>query len=70
MSKVELDNLNQYISNSLIRSQKAMIATTIINGNICLRMCTINPRTTYDDVREMVDLMEKYALNYLKEYPG
>jgi len=70
MNRVELDNLNQYISNSLIRSQEAMIVTTVINGFVSLRMCTINPRTTFIDVKRVIDLMASYAVNYLKDYPG
>ncbi len=69
LSKVELDNLNQYLSNSIIRSQKAMIVTTIINGYVSLRMCTVNPRTREEDVTTTVDLLEDYAINYLKDYP-
>ncbi len=69
LRKAELDNLNQYISNSIIRSQKAMIVTTIINSNVSLRMCTINPRTRKEDIKSTIDLLEDFALNYLKDYP-
>ena len=42
-------------------SRKAMLVTTILNGQIVLRMCLINPRTTMKDVTETFDLCKKYA---------
>ncbi len=69
MNKVELDNLNQYISNSIIRSQQAMIATTLIRNNVSLRMCTVNPRGTFEQMKMTVDHLTGYAMHYLRDYP-
>lgn len=57
----ELDNLNQNISNAIIGSQAAMVATTLIREVVSLRMCTVNPRTTFDDIKKTVDLMARYG---------
>jgi glutamate/tyrosine decarboxylase-like PLP-dependent enzyme len=36
-------------------------STTEIGGRVALRMCTINPRTTFDDVRATIERMEVIA---------
>jgi len=46
----ELDTLNQQISEQITASREALLVTTILNGQIVLRMCLINPRTAIEDV--------------------
>ena len=58
----ELDEFNQYISEKVVESRKALLVTTILNGQIVLRMCLINPRTTLDDVTETLELCKQFAL--------
>ena len=36
-----------------------MLTTTVINGQTVLRMCTINPRTTDDDLRSTIDMIAR-----------
>ncbi|MBA4746197.1 MAG: aminotransferase class V-fold PLP-dependent enzyme [Muricauda sp.] len=62
-SEKELDKINQYISEKVVESRKALLVTTILNGQIVLRMCLINPRTTMKDVTDTFDLCKKYALD-------
>lgn len=62
-SEKELDKINQYISEKVVESRKALLVTTILNGQIVLRMCLINPRTTMKDVTDTFDLCQKYALD-------
>jgi glutamate/tyrosine decarboxylase-like PLP-dependent enzyme len=57
----ELDALNARISSELILSGKAMLSPTVLSGRLVLRMCTINPRTTTDDVELTVAAMEEIA---------
>lgn len=61
-SEKELDKINQYISEKVVESRKALLVTTILNGQIVLRMCLINPRTTMKDVTDTLDLCKRYAL--------
>lgn len=61
-SEKQLDQINQYISEKVVESRKALLVTTILNNQIVLRMCLINPRTTMDDVTETLDLCKKFAL--------
>ena len=61
LSEKQLDKLNQYISAKVVASQKALLVTTVLNKQIVLRMCLINPRTTLHDVKETLLLCEEFA---------
>ena len=64
-SETELDKLNQYISKQIIASRSAVLVTTILQDQVVLRMCLINPRTTFNDIMETITLCEKYADDYV-----
>lgn len=49
-SKEELDCLNTRIAQEITASGYAMILTTELNGNKVLRMCTLHPETTEEDI--------------------
>ncbi|AWX45253.1 Aromatic-L-amino-acid decarboxylase [Flagellimonas maritima] len=57
----QLDAMNQYISEKVVTSRKALLVTTLLHGQVVLRMCLINPRTTIDDVKETLALCRKFA---------
>ena len=57
----DLDQLNQFLSDSIIRDGKAMLATTIVNGRTVLRMCLINPRTTFNDILSTLESLQDYG---------
>ncbi|MBZ0326728.1 MAG: aminotransferase class V-fold PLP-dependent enzyme [Altibacter sp.] len=61
LSEKKLDALNQYISAQVVSSQKALLVTTVLNKQVVLRMCLINPRTTMQDVKETITLCESFA---------
>ena len=48
----ELERLNQALVDGMIADGFAMVSSTVLRGQTVLRLCTINPRTTADDVRE------------------
>lgn len=60
-SEKELDALNQEISKQVIGSGEALLVTTVLQGQVVLRMCLINPRTTLQHVQETLDCCEKIA---------
>lgn len=66
-SEEELDKLNQQISGKVMESKLAVLVTTVLNKQIVLRMCLINPRTSFADVRETLDLCEKFGGEILGE---
>ncbi len=61
LSEKKLDALNQYISKKVVDSKQALLVTTVLNGQVVLRMCLINPRTKLADVKETIALCEKFA---------
>jgi glutamate/tyrosine decarboxylase-like PLP-dependent enzyme len=48
---VELDNLNHHIVHQMTSKGRSGILSTMLNGQIVLRICSINPRTTSDDMQ-------------------
>ncbi len=57
----EIDAINQWIVDQLIADGFAMVSTTSLRGRIVLRFCTINPRTTEDDLRETIQKLESFG---------
>jgi glutamate/tyrosine decarboxylase-like PLP-dependent enzyme len=66
LNEEELDELNQKISEKIMASREALLVTTILQNQIVLRMCLINPRTTLEDVKGTINLCEKFAEDILK----
>ncbi|MEM9075681.1 MAG: aminotransferase class V-fold PLP-dependent enzyme [Bacteroidota bacterium] len=62
----ELDRINQYISEKVVESRRALLVTTLLNKQVVLRMCLINPRTTFDDIKETIQLCEDFAKEFQK----
>jgi len=57
----QLDKINQKISKKVVASREALLVTTILNGQVVLRMCLINPRTTMKDIKSTLLLCESFA---------
>ena len=57
----ELDKINQQISEGVTASGKAVLVTTILQDQVVLRMCLINPRTTIEDVKETLNLCNSFV---------
>ncbi len=58
----QLDAINQYISEKVVASRKALLVTTLLHGQVVLRMCLINPRTSLEDIQETFGLCERFAV--------
>jgi aromatic-L-amino-acid/L-tryptophan decarboxylase len=56
-----VDRLHHRIVDAVIEDGFAMVATTVLRGQTALRMCTINPRTTKQDIRETIARLDRYA---------
>jgi glutamate/tyrosine decarboxylase-like PLP-dependent enzyme len=53
-TETEIDSLNQAIVDAMIAGGFALVTSTVIRGRNVLRLCTINPRTSENDIRETV----------------
>lgn len=62
----ELDEINQEVSRKVMESREAMLVTTVLQDQIVLRMCLINPRTTLQDVKETLAQCESFAREICK----
>ena len=60
---VDVPMLQKNIVERLIADGFAMLTTTVIHGKTVLRMCTINPRTTHDDIRQTLDRVSTIGMN-------
>ncbi|MAJ38141.1 MAG: decarboxylase [Flavobacteriaceae bacterium] len=56
-----LDKANLKISKGVMAEQKAHIVTTTLTGQVVLRMCLINPRTTMTHLEETISSCEQIA---------
>ena len=60
-SEEKLNALNEYISKKIVETQKAVLFTTILQAQVVLRMCLINPRTTMEDIKTTIEACERFA---------
>ncbi|GAA0717388.1 aminotransferase class I/II-fold pyridoxal phosphate-dependent enzyme [Aquimarina litoralis] len=69
LSEKEIDLINQKISERIMHSREALLVTTVLVGQVVLRMCLINPRTTLDHIKETITQCEIYGKELLaKEF--
>jgi aromatic-L-amino-acid decarboxylase len=52
------DGLQSRIAAAMVADGFAAPSTTELDGRVVLRLCTINPRTTFDDVERTIERME------------
>ncbi|MGA2325225.1 MAG: pyridoxal-dependent decarboxylase [Bryobacteraceae bacterium] len=57
----ELDAINERLARDITTSGFAVMASTTLLGHTALRLCTINPRTTEDDIHETIARLEALA---------
>ena len=68
LSEQELDKLNQEISARVTKSKEALLVTTVLQNQVVLRMCLINPRTTFNHIKETFSLCNAFAKEILEEW--
>ncbi len=61
MADSDLDRLHQKLVAEVAAEGRALVNTTILRGRRTIHLCTINPRTTTDDIRETLDQLESIA---------
>jgi len=67
LTEKQLDKINEYISKQILQSREAVLVTTILQNQVVLRMCLINPRTTMADIKETINLCEAFGKEYLEK---
>ncbi|WP_298883953.1 aminotransferase class V-fold PLP-dependent enzyme [uncultured Polaribacter sp.] len=68
LSEKELDTLNQEISTRVVDSKEAFLVTTILQNQVVIRMCLINPRTTLKHIQDTLKECDDFAKEILLEW--
>lgn len=55
------DDLQTQLVDAMMRDGYALVTSTNLRGAVSLRLCTINPRTTEEDIVGTVDRLDKFA---------
>lgn len=61
LSNAQLDALNAGLVDAMITDDYAMLSTTVLRERTVLRFCTINPRTTEQDIVETLRRLERFV---------
>jgi glutamate/tyrosine decarboxylase-like PLP-dependent enzyme len=61
ISKQDMDLINQQIVDEMLKEGFATLSSTNLRGRKVLRLCTINPRTTRDDVQQTLQRLEHFG---------
>lgn len=61
LAEDELNALNRQMIERLVHDGFAMISSTTLRGKSVIRMCTINPRTTREDLAQTIAMLEEIA---------
>ena len=68
LSEKKLDTLNQEISARVVASKEALLVTTVLQNQVVMRMCLINPKTTIEDIRGTFLQCNAFATEILAEW--
>ena len=55
------DDLQTRLVDAMMKDGYALLTSTELRGAVALRLCTINPRTTEQDIIETVERLDKFA---------
>ncbi|KAA1246366.1 aspartate aminotransferase family protein [Aquimarina sp. RZ0] len=68
MANIEDDTIqntvNLYIKNTLFKSGQASVASTKLNGNIYLKFTLLNPKSTLDDLLNIIGMIKETGSDY------
>jgi glutamate/tyrosine decarboxylase-like PLP-dependent enzyme len=68
LTEKELDTLNQEISARVVASKEALLVTTVLQNQIVIRMCLINPKTTLTHIEDTLEQCNTFATEVLEEW--
>jgi glutamate/tyrosine decarboxylase-like PLP-dependent enzyme len=58
----QMDELNRALVGDIINDGTAMVTSTMLGGRTVLRMCTINPRTSVEDLEMTLGRLNEFAI--------
>ena len=63
-----LEEVNRTILSHVFWDDHAFISSTLLDGKFSLRMCIVNHTTTWDDVRETLEAIERFGREALLSF--
>ena len=60
-----LDKINRIVLARMFWDDRAFMSSTMLRGKFALRMCIVNYATTWDDVRETLEAVERFGKDAL-----
>ena len=61
LSEETLDELNRTVLARVFWEDQGFLSSTLLKGRFCLRLCIINHNTTWEDVLETLESIERYG---------
>ena len=58
-----LDDLNRKVLAHMFWEGRSFLSSTMVNRQFVLRLCIVNHNTTWDDVRETLEAVERFAMD-------
>ena len=62
-----LEEINRKVLVRVFWEDRAMMSSTLLSGKFSLRLCIVNHTTTWDDVRETLEAIERFGNEALSE---
>ena len=62
-----LDTVNRTVLARMFWDDRAFMSSTLLRGTFALRMCIVNHTTTWDDVRETLEAVERFGKEALSK---
>ena len=56
-----LDKINRTVLARVFWDDRAFISSTLLRGTLVLGLCIVNHTTTWDDVRETLEAVERFG---------
>ena len=67
LDEAALEGVNRTVLAQMFWDDPAFMSSTMLHGTFALRMCIINHTTTWDDVRETLEAVERFGRKALSE---
>ena len=67
LDEAALDKVNRTVLARMFWDDPAFMSSTLLHGTFALRMCIINHTTTWDDVRETLEAVERFGREALSK---
>lgn len=62
----DLNRINTYIKSQLYKQGNALTAGTKVNGQFYLKFTILNPLTTIEDIKSILNIIKKYGNEYIE----